>query len=216
MSVDAVRSRSPLRVVVVDDHALVRQGLRGLLESAGFSIVGEAGTAAEALEVVTEARPDVMLLDLRLGEDDGLATARACKESVSGCKVLVLSAQGDGEQLRAALAAGADGYLLKGVTATELVEGLRRIIAGETVIDRAFMPTLVAGFAERGEEEPLSVREHEVLALATEGLTAKAIARRLGISVRTVQKHFENMHRKLGVASRAELISEAFRRSLLR
>lgn len=213
-----LRSR-PLRVVLVDDHALVRHGLRSLLEATGvIEVSGEAGSPAEALEVVRMAVPDVVMLDLRLGEEDGLEVAQACRAMLPAVKILVVSAHGSSQQLRSALAAGADGYLLKGVTAPELVDGLRRIARGETVIDPSFVPTLLEGMhgVGAGADELLTLREMELLALVADGLTAQAAARKLAISVRTVQKHLENMHRKLGVTSRVELVQQAFRRGLLR
>jgi DNA-binding NarL/FixJ family response regulator len=208
----------PIRVVLVEDHTVVRQALRSLLSAfEQVDVVGEAGRPSEALGVVRAARPDVVLLDLRLGDEDGLATARACKEEVPDCRVLMLSGHGSSEQLRSAMAAGADGYLLKGVTGAELVEGLRRTVRGETVIDHEFVPTLLeAAIQGRGRPmDELTLREQEVLALVADGLTSGEVGARLGITVRTIQKHLENMHRKFGVSSRAELIREAFRRGVL-
>lgn len=208
----------PLRVVLVDDHVLVRHGMRSLLESTGrVRVVGEAGNARDALRVLTQERPDVVLLDLRLGAEDGIEVARAARAALPDVKLLVVSAHGSSVQLRAALAAGADGYLLKGVTAPELVDGLRKVAAGETVIDPAFVPTLLEDMADgQSREELLSVRETEVVALVADGLTTQAVARRLDISNRTVHKHLENAYRKLGVSSRAELVQQAFRRGVLR
>lgn len=207
-----------LRVVLVDDHVLVRQGLRSLLESTGrVAVVGEAGSAREAVEVVVRTRPDVVLLDLRLGQEDGLEVAEVCRERAPEVRILVVSADGSSPQLRAALAAGADGYLLKGVTAPELVDGLRKAARGETVIDPSFVPALLADIADGAVEgRSLTVREMEVLSLVADGHTAQTVARRLEITQRTVQKHLENMYRKLEVSSRAELVQTAFRRGLLR
>lgn len=214
----AVRQPPSLRVVLVDDHVLVRQGLRSLLESTGqVAVVGEAGDAQEAMRVVVGTHPDVVLLDLRLGQEDGLDVAHECREQAPDVRVLVVSASGGSPQLRAALGAGADGYLLKGVTAGQLVDGLRKVAGGETVIDPAFVPALLDDIADGGlETASLTVREMEVLSLVADGHTAPAVARRLGISQRTVHKHLENVHRKLGVSSRAELVQTAFRRGLLR
>jgi len=215
----AVRaSHMRLRVLLVDDHVLVRHGLRSVLESSGrVEVVGEAGTGREALRLLTQESPDVVLLDLRLGDEDGIEVARACREADPGVKVLVVSAHGSSTQLRTALAAGADGYLLKGVTATELVDGLGKVAAGETVIDPAFVPALLHDMATSAVPAgPLTVREIEVLSLVADGLTAGAMARQLQISQRTVNKHLENLFRKVGVSSRPELVQQAFRRGLLR
>lgn len=206
----------PLRVVLVDDHAMIRQGLRSLLETAAdVEVSGEAGGLADALDVIQRSHPDVVLLDLRLGEEDGLELARTCREKVSDVHILVLSAYGNSQQLHDAFAAGADGYLLKGATATDLVDGLRRTARGETVIDPSLIPMLLETM-QPGGSEVLTAREIELLGMVADGQTPQAVATHLGISLRTVQKHLENMHRKLGVASRAELVQQAFRRGLLR
>lgn len=215
----ATQKTEVLRVVLVDDHVLVRHGLRSLLESTGHvTVVGEAGDAQEAMRVVVGTQPDVVLLDLRLGQEDGLEVAEACREQAPDVRVLVVSAAGGSPQLRAALSAGADGYLLKGVTARQLVDGLRKVARGETVIDPAFVPALLDDIADGTglESTSLTVREMEVLSLVADGHTTPSIARRLGVSQRTVQKHLENLYRKLGVSSRAELVQAAFRRGLLR
>lgn len=214
-AVTVLRSH-PLRVVLVDDHALIRQGLRSLLDAAaGVEVSGEAGGLADALDVIQRSHPDVVLLDLRLGEEDGLELARTCRDEVSDVRILMLSAYGNSQQLHDAFAAGADGYLMKGATATELVDGLRRTARGETVIDPSLIPMLMESMQSGGGSEVLTVRESELLGMVADGQTPKLAAKRLGISLRTVQKHLENMHRKLGVASRAELVQQAFRRGLL-
>jgi len=214
-AITALRSH-PLRVVLVDDHALIRQGLRSLLDTAvGVEVSGEAGGLADALDVIQRSHPDVVLLDLRLGEEDGLELARVCRDEVSDVRILMLSAYGNSQQLHDAFAAGADGYLMKGATATELVDGLRRTARGETVIDPALIPMLMESMQSGGGSEVLTVRESELLGMVADGQTPKIAAKRLGISLRTVQKHLENMHRKLGVSSRAEMIQQAFRRGLL-
>lgn len=206
------------RVVLVDDHALVRHGLRSLLESTGaIRVVGEAGDARTALETVIAQRPDVVLLDLRLGEQDGMQVARACRDTVPEARVLVVSAHGGSAELRRAFAEGADGFLLKGVTADQLVDAITRVAAGETVVDPEFMPALLDQIAGGGHESAQpTVREMEVLSLVADGMTAHEAAGRLGVSGRTVQKHLENLYRKLGVSNRAELVQQAFRRGLLR
>lgn len=157
----------------------------------------------------------MVLLDLRLGEEDGLELARTCREMVSDVRILMLSAYGNSQQLHDAFAAGADGYLMKGATATELVDGLRRTVCGETVIDPSLIPMLLESMQSGGGSEVLTAREIELLGMMADGQTPQGAAKCLGISLRTVQKHLENMHRKLGVASRAELIQQAFRRGLL-
>ena len=217
MSVNGATALAPsVRVVLVDDHVLVRQGLRALLESVErVRVVGEAGAAADALRVVSAQRPDVVLLDVRLGLEDGLELAAQIRAAVPDAKILVVSAHGGMPQLRAALLAGVDGYLLKGVTAPQLIDGVRRVSQGEKVIDQSFVPSMVDEVVER-RDSPLSARETEVVVLVAEGMTTHAVASRLRISHRTVHKHLENAYRKLGVSSRAELVTQAFRRGVLR
>lgn len=206
----------PVRVVLVDDHTVVRQALRSLLDATiDVEVSGEAGALGEALDVVQRSHPDVLLLDLRLGEEDGLELARTCREKMSDVRILMLSAHGSSQQLHDAFAAGADGYLLKGATAAQLVDGLRRTARGETVVDPSFVPALLESMQAGPGLGPLTAREIELLAMVADGLTPQVAANRLGITVRTVQKHLENMHRKLGVTSRAELVQQAFRRGLL-
>lgn len=203
----------------MDDHHVVRQGLRALLESSGtIEVVGDAANGHGALAVTRATHPEVVVVDLRLGDDDGLTVIRQVRETSPSSRVLVLSAYGGSERLRAAVAAGADSYLLKGVGARELVQGIRRTAAGQQVIDPHFVPELVQRLTEDDESgaNELSGREIEILRLLADGMTGRAVAHRLGLSVRTVQKHVQNMHRKLGVTSRAELVREAFRHGLLR
>lgn len=207
----------PVRVLLVDDHVLVRQGLRSVLEGAGrVEVVGEAGSPGEALRLIESDEPDVVLLDLRLGDEDGIEVARHCRAQGTDVKILVVSAHGSSVELRAAMAAGAHGYLLKGVTAAQLVDGLRKVAAGETVIDVAFVPVLIGDVVTGQETRPVTVREVEVLTLLADGWSSSRVARELGISPRTVQKHVEHLYQKLGASSRAELVQLAFRKGLLR
>lgn len=201
-------------VVIVDDHDLVREGLRTVLaQHPDILVVGEAGTVEDAVEVVHSVEPDLVLLDLRLAEEDGTDVARRLRAEQSPVKVLVLSVHDSSRDLREALAAGADGYLLKSVTGQDLADGIRKAVAGETVIGHEFVPKLLQDAAE--PEEDLTPRERQVLRAVAEGLSNRDTAARLGISERTVQKHAENIFRKLGVRDRVGAVSAAFRRGLL-
>ena len=204
----------PTQVVIVDDHDLVREGLRTVLsQHADMRVVGEAGTVDDAVEVVLSMEPDLILLDLRLADQDGAEVARRLRAEHSSVKVLVLSVHDSSRHLREALAAGADGYLLKSVKGDVLVEGIRKAIAGETVIGEEFVGKLLADGVLTGQQ--LTAREHEVLELIAEGLSNRDIAARLAISLRTVHKHVERLLDKLQAADRTEAVALAFRRGVL-
>lgn len=208
----------PISVVIVDDHALLREGLRSLLDHyEDIAVIGEAATAPEALEIVERERPDLVLLDLRLQGDDGVEVARRLRQGGSQARILVLSVHDSSRHLREALSAGADGYLLKSVRGDELARGIRNAAAGETVIGEEFVPKLLED-AARGVQpgtSEITAREYQILELVAEGLANREIAERLGISPRTTQKHLENLFKKAGVHDRAELVSYAFRNGIL-
>lgn len=205
-------------VVIVDDHSLVREGLQSLLSQyEDIKVVGEAGTVAEALSVVADTAPDLVLLDLRLGEEEGVDVARQLRSDGSKVTILMLSVHDTSRHLREALAAGADGYLLKSVAGSDLATGIRNAVAGETVIGQEFVPKLLED-AQRGVpmgQPDVTKREQEVLELVAEGLGNREIAEQLGISARTAQKHLENLFKKFKVHDRTELVAHAFRRGLL-
>ena len=205
-------------VVIVDDHSLVREGLRSLLlQHDDIDVVGEAGTVAEAVDVVATAEPDLVLLDLRLGEEEGVDVARQLRERGSAVTILMLSVHDTSRNLREALGAGADGYLLKSVGGEDLAAGIRKAVAGETVIGQEFVPKLLED-AQRGMPmgtPDVTKREQEVLELLADGRGNREIAESLGISARTAQKHLENLFKKFNVHDRTELVAHAFRRGLL-
>lgn len=207
-----------IRLVLVDDHSLVREGLRGLLgKYDDLEVVGEAGRVDEAVALITDTAPDLVLLDLSLGEEEGVEVARRLRAQGSGVTILMLSVHDTSRHLREALAAGADGYLLKSVDADELAGGIRKAVAGETVIGQEFVPKLLED-AQRGVpmgQPDVTRREQEVLELVAEGLGNREIAVRLDISARTAQKHLENLFKKFSVHDRTELVAQAFRRGLL-
>ncbi|MGI9015865.1 MAG: response regulator [Euzebya sp.] len=207
-----------IEVVIVDDHSLVREGLQSLLSRyPDIEVVGEAGGVEDALEVIAASKPDLVLLDLRLGEEEGVAVARRLRSMGSQVTVLMLSVHDSSRHLRDALAAGADGYLLKSVAGEDLAAGIRSAVAGETVIGQEFVPKLLED-AQRGMpmgQPDVTSREREVLELVAEGLGNRQIAIRLEISARTAQKHLENLFKKFGVHDRTELVAHAFRRGLL-
>ena len=208
----------PIGVVIVDDHSLVREGLQSLLSQfSDIRVTGEAGTIAEAVAVIGDVEPDLVLLDLRLGEEEGVEVARQLRASGSDVTILMLSVHDTSRHLREALAAGADGYLLKSVAGADLAAGIRNAVAGETVIGQEFVPKLLED-AQRGVpmgQPDVTKREQEVLELVAEGMANREIAEKRGISARTAQKHLENLFKKFSVHDRTELVAHAFRRGLL-
>jgi len=215
----------PVRVVLVDDHEMVLEGLKAMLArfAGRVRVVGQAASAEEAQPVVTALSPDVVLCDVRLRGSSGLDLCRRLTESNPGCRVLLLSVYDDEQYLYQALRAGAAGYLLKRVTGEELVRSLEQVHAGETVVD-ATMAARVASAAARldsGEFWPgarvgLSQRESEVLGLIVAGLSNRAIASRLVIGEETVKSHTRAVYRKLGVGDRAGAVAAALREGLFR
>lgn len=207
------------RVVIVDDHDMVREGLRSLLAGTeGVEVVGEAATVDDALRVTAETDPDLVLLDLQLGGEDGNEVSRRLRADGSSVKILVLSAQDTSRGLRESLGAGADGYLLKGVSGPALAHGIEQAVSGETVIGQEFLPKLREDIA-RGvpaEAGAISPAEKAVLELVAEGLSDGAIGEQLGLSPGTVEGHVRSLMDTFHVDGRAALVARAFRQGLLR
>jgi DNA-binding NarL/FixJ family response regulator len=204
----------PITVVIVEDHTLVREGTRRILTSEpGLQVVGEAGRAAEALELCRRLQPDVALLDLRLPDGSGIRLAAELLEACPTSRSVILSAFDDEEYVVAALEAGAAGYLVKDIPSADLIDAVRRAHEGQTVLQ----PSLAAALTIRhlNPRPRLSTRELEVLTLVASGLPNKLIVRRLGISERTVENHVRHVFDKLGVASRTEAVVQAMTRRLL-
>jgi DNA-binding NarL/FixJ family response regulator len=201
------------RVLVVDDHPMVRQGLRSMLDGADVEIVGEAATGAEAIRDAEASRPDVVLLDMKLPDLDGLAVLDGVRRAAPAAHVLVVSMMDDPTLVRRALDAGAHGWLLKGVSRRELLGAIRAVRDGVTVVDPALVqprppsPAPVAG-------ESLTPLEHDVLRLIVEGLTNRQIGDRMRWSLGTVKKYVERVLDKLGVSDRTQAAVEGIRRGL--
>ena len=205
-----------IRVVVAEDHALVRSGLVELLSAAGdVDVVGTASNGEEALGAVRELRPDVVLMDLSMPVLDGIeATRRIAVDG--GPRVVVLTSFSDRDRILGALDAGAVGYLLKDAEPEELVRGVRAAARGESPLDPKAATAVLSARAERrtGGAEDLSPREREVLALVADGLPNKLIARRLGISEKTVKAHLTRVFQQIGVTDRTQAALWAERQGL--
>ncbi|MGK5555548.1 response regulator [Actinomadura kijaniata] len=215
----------PVRVVLVDDHEMILAGLTAML--AGFAgrvrVVGQAGTSADAARLVAALRPDVVLLDVRLGPESGLDVCRTLTGLAPESRVVFLSVYDDEQYVFEALRAGAGGYLLKRVDGPELVRRLEEVARGEVVVDStlAGRMAVTAARLRRGEFWPgadrgLTQRESEVLSLLVGGLSNKAIAARLVVSEETVKSHLRTLYRKLAVADRSAAVALALREGLYR
>jgi len=208
---------SPIRVVLADDHPVVRAGIRNLLEKVvDIEVVGEASTGLEALNLVDNVRPDVLLLDMELPDIKGTEVAQRLQSSKSPVKILALSAYDDGVYIRELLELGAAGYLIKEEAPETIVEAVRGVAYGEQGwVSRRIAAQMVSWV--RGDEREglkLTAREMEVLKHVVEGNTNQNIAAKLGISEKTIEKYMEAIFAKLGVASRVEAAVYAVREGL--
>jgi two-component system NarL family response regulator len=207
-----------IRVVLVEDHRMVREALREALERVPeIDVVGEAGNAAEALERVTALKPEVVVLDIRLPDANGIEVATRLKDAGASAKVIALSAFGDKRYVTAMLRAGASGYVTKSSAGTELVQAIRAVAAGHGYFSPEIAGALAAELGRKGQGEtaPLARREREVLRLIAEGVRSPAIAERLNVSVGTIEVHRRNIMRKLGLRTVADLTKHAIREGIV-
>jgi len=206
-----------IKVLLAEDHALVRQGIRELLQrEEDIEIVGEAGDGEEAVQLAEQLEPDVVLMDISMPKLDGITATRIIKESHPYISVLVLSAYDNEEFIFALLEAGAAGYLLKNVQSRQLINAIRSVYDGESVLHPDIVKKVLSrlslgaekrpGQEKQEKEELLTGRELEVLRLGAEGLANKQIAAELFLGERTVQTHWRNIFNKLGISSRTEAI----------
>jgi DNA-binding NarL/FixJ family response regulator len=202
------------KVLVVDDHALVRRGLMALLQTDGrFHVVGEAGNGEVALGLVAQLRPDILLLDLSMPRMDGLETIRRLRRTPSRLRILVLSMYDDVQFVAQALSDGADGYLLKDAMDDELFVALDAVLRGQRYLARSIDQARVAEVAVHSVE--LTQREREVLQLIADGHTTQHAAEILSISPHTATRHRANLMQKLGVHNQVELVRAAAQRRLI-
>lgn len=199
---------SPIRVVVVDDHPLFRQGVLYTLSRApGIEVVGEAASGSQALAAATQARPDVMLLDIGMPGGDGLAAAAHIKQALPEIRIIMLTASEDADDLMTALKAGAVGYLIKGAGAGELIAAVEAVAAGEAYITPRMAGSLLLEMTRKPSEDPLAEltdREREVLELLAQGLSNKEIGLHLSLAEKTVKHYVTGVLQKLHVRSRVE------------
>jgi DNA-binding NarL/FixJ family response regulator len=211
-------SDEPVRVMVVDDHPVWRDGVRGDLEASGRAVVvAEASDGGEAIERAREVMPELVLMDLNLPTVRGVEAIRRIVEESPHVKVLVLSASGEEADVLEAVKVGASGYLLKSATAAEVAEAVTRVRAGEPVFSPSLAALVLGEFrrmSSAATEPGLTARETEVLKLVAKGYTYREIADKLVISVKTVQNHVQNILTKLQLSKRYELMRYAIQRGL--
>lgn len=205
-----------MRVLLVDDHPILRDGIRRGLESAGETVVGEASNGEEAVELARETKPDIVLMDLSMPVLDGVGATRRIVEEVPGAKVVVLTMHDDPGRTRDALQAGARAYLTKGTSFADVLDTLRRVDAGEEVLS----PRLAASMLEHLSAAPpaqdlLSERQVEILQMIADGMTTKQAARALGITQKTVHNHLNATYRRLDTQSLTHAVLSAVRLGII-
>ncbi len=209
-----------IKILLVDDHVVLRKGLRLILEGQeGIRVLGEAEKGQEAIDKCCTLKPDVILLDISLPDKSGLEVLKELKKKCPFTKVLILTMHEDEVYLKDAMQSGVDGYILKKAADTELVSAIRAVVRGEMVVDPALTKNLFKSLYQqnepKGEKQPLTPREKEVLRLVALGYTNQEIADDLIISIKTVETHKFNFKEKLGLKRRSDLVRFAIREGLL-
>jgi DNA-binding NarL/FixJ family response regulator len=202
-----------IRVLLADDHAIVRAGIRQFLERAGdIQVIAEADDGEMAQDLVHQYQPDVAVLDIQMPKASGIEVTRWVRSNYPNVGVLILTAYDDDPYVLAVLQAGANGYVLKTASPADLIQAVRDVYSGKSVLDSSITQKLLAQLSrpkDGFQVEPLTEREMEVLALAAKGYTNKAIGVQLGISDRTVQGHLAHIFNKLQASSRTEAVMRA-------
>jgi two-component system, NarL family, response regulator NreC len=207
----------PIRLLLADDHALVRQSLKTLLEDEGFQVVGEASDGQSALELARSLKPDIVVMDIGMPTRNGLDAARAIRLSCPETKIIVVTQHEEEGFIAAAVEVGVKGYILKSQTATELIDAIRLVWRGEVYLSPSISATLVDAYRSKSERsrDPLTARERQVLQLIAEGKSTKDVAWILGISAKTAESHRSRLMRKLDIHETASLVLYAVRRGIV-
>jgi len=207
----------PTRVLLADDHALIRQGLKTLLETRGFQVVGEASDGQETLRAIEKTRPDVAIVDISMPVLNGIDAARELKKSSPRTKIIVLTQHDEDQYVTEALRAGVKGYVLKSQAAQDLVHAIEEVCRGSVYLSPNISRVVVDAYLSRTyvSTDPLSGRERQVLQLVGEGKSTKDISLHLGISVKTAESHRARLMKKLDIHETASLVRYAIRRGLI-
>ena len=207
------KSKTKIRILLADDHHIVRSGIRQLLESAGdMEVIAEAGDGEEAQALIQERQPDVAVLDIQMPKATGIEVTRWVRTNLPAVGVLILTAYNDDPYVMAVLQAGANGYVLKTARADDLIQAVRDVNEGKSALDPSITNKLMQNLFKQADQkptEPLTERELEVIRLASKGYTNKAIGIQLGISDRTVQGHLAHIFDKMHANSRTEAVMRA-------
>ncbi|MBV9412028.1 MAG: response regulator transcription factor [Acidimicrobiia bacterium] len=212
----------PVRLLLADDHRMLRESLRRAMEDNGFDVVGEAPDGAEAVRLAEELRPDVILMDVTMPVLDGVEATRQVRDRVPGTQVVILTMHADKEVLVDAIRAGAAGYLVKDCSTEEVVETVRKAAAGETALSAELAASMLGEVRdlvqreEAGAEPIISKREEEVLQLIADGLSTTEVAAKLYISVKTVKNHLASIYQKLDTRDRTQAVLQAVRMGIVR
>jgi len=212
----------PIRLLLADDHRMLRESLRRAMEDNGFDVVGEAPDGAEAVRLAEELHPDVILMDVTMPVLDGVEATRQVRDRVPGTQVVILTMHADKEVLVDAIRAGAAGYLVKDCSTEEVVDTVRKAAAGETALSAELAASMLGEVRdlvqrEAGGTEPIiSKREEEVLQLIADGLSTTEVAAKLYISVKTVKNHLASIYQKLDTRDRTQAVLQAVRMGIVR
>jgi DNA-binding NarL/FixJ family response regulator len=211
-----------VRLLLADDHRMLRESLRRSMEENGFDVVGEAPDGAEAVRLAEELRPDVILMDVTMPVLDGVQATRQVRDRVPGTQVVILTMHADREILVDAIRAGAVGYLVKDCSTEEVVDTVRKAATGETALSPELAATMLGEVRElvrreeAGAEPIISKREEEVLQLIADGLSTTEVAAKLYISVKTVKNHLASIYQKLDTRDRTQAVLQAVRMGIIR
>jgi DNA-binding NarL/FixJ family response regulator len=204
------------RILLVDDHQILREGIRRGLESAGEEVVGEAENGEEAIELALQLRPDVIVMDISMPVLDGVAATERIIAEMPKTKVVVLTMHDDVHRTRAALNAGAVGYLTKGTSMAEVLETVRAVIGGETVLSMDLAVSMLRAAQESpSHDDPLSDRQVEILQMIADGNSTKQVAALLGITHKTIHNHLNSIYRKLDTQSLTHAVLSAVRMGII-
>jgi two-component system, NarL family, response regulator NreC len=207
----------PMRILLADDHVLVRQGLKSLLEREGFLVVGEASDGQEALREMQSLRPDIVVMDISMPTVNGLNAAREIRQSFPQTKTILLTQHDEKQYVTEALEAGVKGYVLKSQAGSDLLQAIKQVSRGQVYLSPGVAQAVVESYQSKGEKTgtPLTLRERQVLQLIAEGKTTKDVASVLGISVKTAESHRTRLMQKLDIHETASLVRYAVRNGIV-